>query len=289
MKIDCFALIILIFVSSSVLAINTDSTVDITSVTSYKTTETNLNSLKERRKLPLLSTTTINRYEYISMVSLSRNFEYLSKSTSNEERRYAYVFMLEMYDNVANITCNFDKEKNIINKRILAILGYQLYPESKLWRKRFLKYYPRTSKELNEIYDFAEQNKLYPPLERSVYSIEKGAEKDNELLHLLFNVYFIYDGGMAELGEESVFKLSNKYPERVLYQLRKLPPNDQDQILSDIAGMDLDISSINTFPFIKKLTQLSKSKHVLSSYANVVLNKLKKYTKEYEEDENKGK
>ncbi len=231
---------------------------------------------------------------YITSGDFEKRLSDLSESTSATNRRFSY-FVLNGMLNYADIaTNNFEKENDITNKRMLALIGYRMYPQSRIWKSRLLKYFPRTEKDIRETFCSYEGNFMYDQEQNYFEFLGNIAvtQSDSEVLYIILEDYdqLSNSAEIIDIVGGLLFDISNKSPKLFLRTLKKLPNYKQGSILVNfVYGPDSPGISF-VCPFTKELERLVKTKDKeLSSYAAVVLKKIQNIVQEHEKEEKKNK
>jgi hypothetical protein len=175
---------------------------------------------------------------------------------------------------------HYDKETDPVNKRLIALIGYNTHPTSAKWKKRFLDTFPRTEKEGQETFAWEST----PPGGNFLYiggaminTLSNIAIRDKKALALLFDAPV--EGIFVDKVCEEIYKVANNSPRYFLRELKQLPKEDRDSILGHLAfGSDDD--NFNG-PFKKELELLIKKKDKeLGDFAAYCLKYIEKSIKE---------
>jgi len=180
------------------------------------------------------------------------------ESSDNEDRYQAYFWHDSVSLNYPNIKELYSKETTLKNKRILALMGYRMYPHSKLWKARFLKYFPQTEKDIEEVFHDEDMYGDGARLSGYVSFLRWKCFEDRDMFNLYVKVYGnIGDGVLSECMEYDLFSMATERPYWFFKSLERLP--ESPDILLWNMGCEFDTLKAFNCPFTRELKRLTKS------------------------------
>ena len=207
-------------------------------------------------------------------------YDFYSMLTSQNiyDRRKAYMEFSDLLGG-KSIIKNYNNEKDSVNKSIITIIGYQLYPDSPIWKTRIIQFFRKPENEINRIWGecskYGDYGCEFIPYLDALGEISYTNETAFNILCQLPS-----DAAVSEYKSEVICRVANKSPRYFLRQLKKFSKKDRFSPLSDIA-FSLDEYNCS---FIQECQKLVDKKD--PELSNIALFSMR-YVKKYFDDINK--
>ena len=204
------------------------------------------------------------------------NLANLLDSGTQEEIRNIYLIASD-FDYLEKIIMKrYEQEKDPVNKKLIALIGYRRNPQSRVWKERFLTAFPKRQKEIQ---DTTIATKTFERMTYFVDALGQIADKDESALVVLLDLNGRMDPSTEEYLDGVTYKVANNTPVLFLKHLRDLPKDDQNNILysigNEVTQKNLDCPLVRTMK--KMITRQDKQLYEISAFS---LKFLTNYVKE---------